>query len=453
MTTGLKERPRGRCALWKLMIVVVFPASLAACPARLAAQRPFGALDQDQAAYALGSFVLSVIFVESNGLWDPNQEDWTAGQLANLHGEIEQAAAFWEGLTSSYHPNARLDITVDYVNEGVPLETVYEPITRSGPDDSSLWMNQVMNTLGYNSPDANANTRNFNNAQRDSLGTNWATTLYVVNDAVDSDNKFASGYFAFAFYGGPYVVTTYDNDGWGINRYDKVLSHELGHIFFALDEYYAGGARNNARSGYLNGVNGNAERDSRGNQVTPPQPDALMLNLVLNPSTFTSVQAGHSDTDNDGIPDILDTTPILVGDTAGSDADAGIFSFSGYGVVNPLENQNQNPETSAQSGNDMTINTIELASYNLDDRGWTVFPAADGYYGGSFKQIELVLSDLDLGFHTIDLRITNSVGNHSDIQSFELFVTPEPCTPGILCLGAFAFLRRGRKGRRAGSLR
>ena len=450
MTRGLKERPRGGHVLWRLMIVVAFLGSLAACPGRLAAQRPLNAGGQDQSTYALGSFALNVIFVESNGSVDPNQEDWTASQLDNLHEKIEEAAAFWEGLTSSYHPNAQLDITVNYVNGGVPLETGYEPITRRGVSQGSLWINQVMHTLGFNSSNALVNTMNFNNAQRDSLGTNWATTLYVVNDAVDDDNKFSGGYFAFAYVGGPYAVTTYDNDGWGIDRYERVLSHELGHIFFALDEYYDSKARNNYRSGYLNGINGNAERDAAGSRVTPPQPNALMLNTFLDPSTFTSVQVGHLDTDGDTIPDILDTTPFIVGSTAASDAGAGIFSFSGQGSVSPLENNNSPGPT--ESGSDKTINTIDWASYNLDGRGWEDIPAADGSYGGYVEPLELELSGLDLGLHTIDLRITNSVSNHSDIQSFELFVTPEPGMLGILCLGAFACLRRGRKGRRSNRL-
>ena len=447
MTRGSKERLGGKYTLPKLMLVAVSLASLAACPGRLDAQRPWGAQDKDQSAYALGSFALNVIFVESDDqVTGPDEENWTAEQLTNLHTQIEQAATFWEGLTASYHPNAKLDITVNYVNGGTPLETRYEPITMSGYGSMSVWVNPVMQTLGYTSSDSNTNIRNFNNDQRDSLDTHWAATLYVVNDAVDDDNKFSDDYFAFSLYGGPYIVTTYDNDGWGISRYARVLSHELGHVFFALDEYYASGARNNYRSGYLNGINGNAERDSLGRRVTPDQPNALMLNTTLDPSEFTSVQVGHLDTDDDGIPDILDTIPLLVGNTAASDADAGIFAFSGYGIVNPVDNNN--PKTWAESGADITINTIDEGAYNLDGQGWISFLPGDGSYGDSLEDIELELSGLDVGLHTIDLRLTNSVGNHSDIQSFELLVTPEPCTLGVLCLGAFACLRRSRRRRR-----
>lgn len=441
-TRNSRGPSRGIRAFANAVVVVTF-MSTCLSPARLVAQRPLGAQNQDQSAYALGSFALNVIFVESDGSIDPNQEDWTPGQLTEIQTKIGQAASFWEGLTASYHPNAQLDVTVNYVNGGVPMDTGYEPITHRGYPDSRLWINQVLGSLGYASSDANVNTRNFNNDQRDALGTHWVTTLYVVNDAVDSDHKFSDGYFAFSNYGGPYVVTTYNNDGWGPSRYERVLSHELGHVFFALDEYYASGARNTARSGYLDGINGNAERNAQNQRVTPPQPNALMLNTTLAPSEFTSVQIGHLDSDGDSIPDILDTIPQIIGGQLSSDADAGIFGFSGLGSVNPMENRNR--KVWAESGSWMTINTIDFASYNLDGQGWMDFPAADGAYGDYFETLDLELTGLALGLHTIDIRITNSVGNHSDVSSFELFVTPEPGTLCVLCAGAMICLNTKRK--------
>jgi hypothetical protein len=417
------------------------------CSTSLHAELPYGALHVDQSAYALGSFALNVIFVESDGSIDANQEDWTAEQLTTMHTEIEAAATFWEGLTSAYHPNAQLDVTVNYVNSGVPLATGYEAITRDGWNGSSLWMNDVLATMGYNGTIAKINTRDFNNDQRAALGTHWAATLYVVNDAVDSDGKFADGRFAFSLHGGPYVVTTYSNNGWGVNRYHKVLAHELGHVFFALDEYKESFERNNERSGYLGGVNGNAELDASGQETTPPEPDALMLNITLDPSSFTSVQIGHLDTDGDSIPDILDTLPRILGQELGSDPDAGIFGFMGLASVQPMNNVN--PKVWADSGSDITINTLESGQYNLDGQGWIEFLPVDGSFGDYEETLQLQLTDLAPGPHTIDIRITNSVGNHSALQSFEILVTPEPATLGVLWAGMIVCLRRGRKRRKA----
>jgi len=445
-TVCLKDQSRGKTAP-KFVLFAICSVLLVSCSASLHAELPYGAIAVDQSAYALGDFALNVVFVESNGSIDANQEDWTAGQLATMRTEIETATAFWEGLTSSYHPNAQLDVTVNYVNSGVPLTTGYEPITRSGFNNSSLWINQVMATMGYSGTNAKLNTRDFNNDQREALGTHWAATLYVVNDTVDSDGKFTDGQFAFSFHGGPYIVTTYSNNGWGVSRYHRVLAHELGHVFFALDEYQASGVRNNARSGYLNGINGNAELNAAGQAITPPQPNALMLNTTLDLSSFTSVQVGHLDTDGDSIPDILDTSPRILGQELGSDADAGIFGFWGLASVAPLDNNN--PKAWAESGADMTINTLESGQYNLDGQGWIEFLPADGSFGGHEETLELELTGLAPGLHTIDIRVTNSVGNHSALQSFELAVTPEPGTLGVLCAGVLICLRRGRKRRKA----
>ena len=454
ITTSSINRPQNPCALWTPMVLAIFLISLAICPNRLAAQRPFGATDVDQSSFALGSFALNVVFLESNGARDPNQEDWTAAQLTNMHHEIDQAASYWENQTASYHPNARLDITINYVNNGVPLETKYEPINNSGGNTSNYWINEVMGSLGYTNTSAKANTQAFNNDQRDALETHWAATVYVVNDTVDEDNKFTDKHFAFSFHGGPYIVTTYDNNGWLNVRYGGVLAHEMGHVFFALDEYYASGERNTNMSGYLGGINGNAERSVTGAKVTPPQPNALMLNITgsnINDnyplSEFSRVQVGHRDSDNDTIPDILDTFPELSDIVISSDASVGMFSLSATGSVNPL--QNLNPKVWADSGSDITINTIASGEYNLDGLGWVDFNASDGAYGDYIESLGFELVALSYGHHIIDVRITNSVGNYSDIESYELFVTPEPGTLGMVCLGLLAWVRRGRRSRHA----
>jgi hypothetical protein len=452
------DRPRNGYALWTPIFLAIFLVSLA-CPTRLLGQRPFGATDIDQSAYALGSFALNVIFVESTDLDEDvlgvTEENWTDAQITNMKSEIAQTTAYWEALTSSYHPSARLDITVNYTT----LETTYEPITMSGNSGSPLWINQVMNSLGYGNSysntlsNAKTTTRNFNNDQRDNLDTNWAATVYVVNDAADDNGKFSDDGFAFSYHGGPYVVTTYSNNGWENGRYGSVLAHELGHVFFAKDEYYASGAKNSQYAGYLHGINGNAERDASGVEVTdPPYPNALMLDVTGSdrestyaPSPFTSVQVGHLDSDGDSIPDILDTIPILVGSSTASEAAAGIFSFSGQGTVNPLANQNTLNGTNSRSG--ITINTIDSAWYNLDGEGWTEIEPSGGDYSRYVEDIELELSGLTRGLHTIDLRITNSVGNHSEIGEFALQVTPEPGTLSVLCIGMLTCLRRNRKRR------
>ncbi|MCH8921828.1 MAG: hypothetical protein IIA67_01630, partial [Planctomycetes bacterium] len=252
-------------------IVVLVLALSVPTPDRVAAALlPFQAQPKDQSAYALGSFQLNVIFVESDGTIDVDRENWNAGQISTVKTEIAQATSFWEQQSADFHPAARLTVDINYVNDAVPITTGYEPISRAHTEDG-LWINQALSTLGYNSPSKFENTRRFNHDQRLAAGTNWASTLFVVNDLADPDHKFSDGWFAYAFHGGPYAVLTYENNGWGAASFNRILSHETAHLFFALDEHEGARVRANARSGYLNGTNFNSEIDAAGNVRTPPQ--------------------------------------------------------------------------------------------------------------------------------------------------------------------------------------
>ena len=414
-----------------------------AAPNSAQATIPLNAQLKDQSAFALGTLDLNVIFVESDGSIDPNQEDWTSAQRTEISGEIDEAVRFWEGLTSSYHPNAQLDIRVNYVNGGVPMTTSYEPITRPSTGDS-IWINEIMNDLGFHNRNKLTNVRDFNQSRRIEADTNWATTMFIVNDFVDEDNRFANSFFAYSHIGGPFMTFTYANNGWRPDRFNQVLSHELGHVFFALDEYALSGARTTQRSGYLDGLNGNAERDGNGASVTSPQPNALMLNNTLDPSPFTLAHIGIVDTDNDSIPDILDTTPQLTGDALQSDQAAGTFVFAGSASVTPLNNLNQKNLGFTSSGADMTINWIDAAQYNLDQAGWQSFDALDGVYDGYTEPLQLTLDGLIFGDHQISIRVSNSVGNSSQSLDFIFSSTnvPEPSAIALFGLGLLLAWRR-----------
>ena len=73
---------------------------------------------------------------------------------------------------------------------------------------------------------------------RRKTGADWAFVLYVVDSLRDADGMFRDGAVAYtADLYGPYMVLTYDNDGYRFRHFDAVLAHEMGHVFGALDEY------------------------------------------------------------------------------------------------------------------------------------------------------------------------------------------------------------------------
>ena len=94
------------------------------------------------------------------------------------------------------------------------------------------------------------------------MGTDWAFAIFVVDSLNDSNGQFSNGDFAYTYVNGPFMVMTYDNDGWGIDGMPIVAAHENGHIWGALDEYASSGCTDTETSGYLNIANSNCENGS-----------------------------------------------------------------------------------------------------------------------------------------------------------------------------------------------
>jgi hypothetical protein len=426
------------------------PASSAPSSGPAAGILPRNALTMDQAAFALGTMTWNVIFPQSDGSV-PNPDLWTTPEINTIKAKIAEAETHWEGLTSGFVPGARLSINVNYVNGGNPVAVPYDP----SADESENWINSVMSQVGpYNSASRYTNVRNFNQDQRVAQGTNWATTLFVVHNTTYQRTS-----YAYAYLGGPFSVLENDSAGWGPQNFNMVLSHEMGHIFFALDEYPESGARTTDRSGYLNVQNLNASLDGNGNPVTPPQPHALMLDagnyythVPFAPSPPTKEMVGFRDTDSDGIPNILDTAPSLTGNNAGSNPATGLFAFSGNVQVTTLANQNPMEVGFSNSRSAMTINTMSSSAYVLDGGAPVAIPAQDGAWGGYSENLGFTIPGLSAGPHTIDVYGVNSVGNASNALHFAFVSTvPEPASMTLLAAGALSLLgcwlrRRVRRG-------
>ena len=428
-----------------LNTLVLFSLILFTAPVISQAQsnRPFGAADMDQSTFALGTMRWNVIFVQGDGSEQTQRETWTATEIANVQTKITGAANYWEGLTSGFHTNARLSIDINYVNGNTPMFTGKEPTTNT----SETWINDVMGTLDYNSTSRFNNVRDFNNDQRDAGDTNWAATVFIMNN---TEANLSS--YAYAYHGGPYTILTHNAAGWTPDNFHMVLAHEMGHIFFAHDEYAASGRTVLDRGGYLNVENGNASRDADGNIITPPQPNALMRNNgnfgtgeIFDPSVWASDQFGHRDSDMDSIPDILDTTPALTGNDAGS---SGLdFLFDGSVVVSPLDNENPLNINFSNSQSDMTINTIESAFYSLDGAGPIALSALDGEFGDYMEDLNFSLTGLSAGEHVIQVFTMNSVDNMSNVLTFNFTAVPEPSSLVVLGLMmGTVFMRRRRRG-------
>lgn len=206
--------------------------------------------------FLAGKVVYSVLFVESSGGTGncvpaaAQTEDWSAAQQSTVLSEISAGLAFWTARASRPNP---LTFLLD--NQGV-LPTSCEPI-RGSTSNEGKWTADVLTAAGFPATPSNyqARARSFANSRRAALSADWAYLILVVNSLNDADGLFTDGYFAYAYLNGPFVVMTYDNDGWGISRMNFVAAHETGHIFGALDEYAASGCSTADTWGYLNVAN------------------------------------------------------------------------------------------------------------------------------------------------------------------------------------------------------
>jgi hypothetical protein len=402
----------------------------------------------NQSAFAMGTMQWNVVFVQNDGSVATNPESWAPTEISNIKSRISESESYWEGLTSSLNAACRLSINVNYVNNASPITVPYEPTA----DKSEVWGNSAMTKIGaYNSSDRFTDVRNFNQDTRLSAGTNWSTTLFILHNTTHRNTS-----YAYSYLGGPFAILERDSAGWGASNFNMVLSHEMGHIFFALDEYSASGAKTTDRSGYLNIANANASLDGNGNAVNPPQSDALMLNngsSLLNfftdgtysPSASTRQAIGLRDTDGDSIPDILDTAPVVTGNIAGSNPNTGLFKFTGVIDVTAIPNQEPVNQGFSNSRNAMTIDTVTSAYYKLDGGVPVALSAADGVFDGYEEGISFTLAGLLQGSHAIDVYGLNNVGNQSDLLHFNFAVVPEPSSVAMVVVALLSLLAYRRR--------
>jgi len=174
------------------------------------------------------------------------------------------------------------------------------------------------------------------------------------------------------------MVMTFENDLWTPFGMRAVCAHEIGHLFWALDEY-PGASSNIEEAGYLNIVNGNhilggVTNDScimRGGSDV----GAFWANAICG---FTRTQVGWRDLDGDAKEDITDRFPIVtltpfVPDPTTSPG----VTFNGVADVDRHPNNNKAPWN---FGNDIQVDTIKLVEFSVDGGPFTLAMPSDGFF-------------------------------------------------------------------------
>jgi hypothetical protein len=357
--------------------------------------------DYDLSEFMIGTIALGIVFLESDGAIDPSTEDWTQQEKDTALGSLGVGGGHlkWYNWFSQLGYTYHSFFTYAEVNT---VEISYEPIIHPSAltDDTyeQLYVAEAMGKLGYNTGDWMQRVRDYANHLRDTIetlpgyyGTDWAFVVFLVDNSNDADLLFSDGYHAYAYLGGPFTVCPHLVPGGppGPVLY-QVFAHEMGHIFYATDEYDG----NPENSGYLNA------QDVEGS-------GCVMDNLNMCVSSGSQLQVGWKDSDADGRADILDTFPETTLNAYTPDpTNDNTPTFTGSATVQPMNNQNPHGP-----GNDITTNTVAAVEFRVDGGMWMWANPDDGNYDEAVETYSFTTPPLTEGTHTIETRASNSVGN------------------------------------------
>lgn len=362
----------------------------------LAADAPFGATPVDTGEFLLGTVAVTPVFFESNGAYDAETQDWDAAEIDATLDKIRESVDWWTDMLASRSSVHTLDFVIDDTYARDPVETGYEPIDRIS-DDFQRYVGDWLIGLGYgDAPSIERAMHLFNDSQRQAHRTDWAFTIFVVDSSDDQNGFFASGGFngAFAYPGGLFYVVP---SGRPVSTY----SHEMGHIFWARDEYPGAGSWTDMR-GYYNAQNWNASDNPTVGFV---QEDSIMRggNVAIRafetndtPDT-TLALVGWRDSDGDGIFDVADV-PLRLDAIGAFDPETAVYSFVGSASVDTLPNQN-----SAGMQSDITLARVGALQYKLDDEVWQTALTPDSTEVSFELQIPISEPFSEIQWRAIDL--------------------------------------------------
>jgi hypothetical protein len=363
--------------------------------------------------FMAGSVAVGIILPESDGSREPSTEDWTTEERYHVYSEIVAATDWW----AEREPAANLTFVYDD-HASQPIPTGYEPIAHLA-GEAYLWIGEVMTELGYDSTAPHyAQVYEYVNELRATYQTDWAFAIFVVDSSNDPDNAFLDGRYAYAYGGGPMVVMTSGNNGWGPEHLDMVAAHEIGHIFRALDQYSHAGVPCTQRAGYLDVENQNS---IYGDGCLSNEPSIMRGGVGAYASgavdRYARGQVGWLDSDGDGILDPVDTTTEIALSREGTAAVGSMLRYGGTAWDIPF---------SSPRYRSVTINRIVSMAYRLDGGDWESIQATDGGFDSIEESFLFDVSSLSEGIWQLDLLVRTSLGGDRIIVRADVIVVPVP---------------------------
>jgi len=270
--------------------------------------------------FLAGSILAQFIYPESDG----GSETWTDADIV----KAEQGAAL--AMLSLQGRWPAMDIHVIFEMRE-RMRTIYEPIEHNSSTDARWIVDTVHRMYPEFSdlPEPLSLVHAMNTARRDARGTDWVVTSFIARAKNAPQHRFRDAdYTAYAHLGGPFMVTPYpaglDPNQVGEDLvYSQIVQHEVGHLFWALDEYPSGPGTCANQSGYLNVPNGNKTELIQGQEFRCNREVACIMHSSGRFDEgrpfcgWTQGQFGVSDSNNNSIPDIFESRPVVVFEVAG----------------------------------------------------------------------------------------------------------------------------------------
>jgi hypothetical protein len=367
------------------------------------------------------------VFVESSGGTgycsppDSQTENWDTTRRNAVLGEISAGLSFW---TSRADRPSPLTFVLD--DRGTQ-PTSCEPI-KYPTDDEGKWIADVLKAMGRSSATPSnyySEARAYAASRRATLSADWGYTIFVVDSLNDTDGLFSDGYFAYAYLNGPFMVMTYDNDGWGIGYMNLVTAHETGHIFGALDEYPTSGCSTSDSFGYLNVSNASCNNGGITTDKSIMGPSSEQLDPSVDVSTSArgaigwrnpAQENGHTVVDvvrtatvslttfsPDPTTDSTPTYSASAGNTPFPPAGPRMIGGHSYGTASPV-----------------TVSKVAAAEWRLDGGAFTSSGVApnDGIFNEETDAYTFTpQSPVANGTHTFGTRSVNNSGHTSIVAS------------------------------------
>jgi hypothetical protein len=374
--------------------------------------------------FMLGHIAVGVILHESEPGY--GTQNWVQEEEEIATEEVIAGMDWW----ANRSPNEELRFSYE-MNYAAPVRV--EPMDDGVYRTESLWASQSLEHLGYSHGNYFTQCYHYIDDMRLRYRADWGFVVFILHGRPGQD---FGDYLGYSYFGGPYNVNAYPVGDFGPEFLDQLIAHETGHTFWALDEYASAPGICTDRAGYLYVENANK---LRGDPECKTDVHCIMRSiggrlLTLQPCYYTEGQIGWRDSDGDGIPDILDTNPVIklatvdttnVGKIVAQDTlYSTTVSFEGRAEAVPIKNLNQQSDPFRQ---DITVERVG-AEYRVDVGPWTGCASVDKWFDSPSEEYRFTVSGLEpWTWHTIEIRAVTAHGNvtpDEEVRLFEWFVVP-----------------------------